>query len=182
MNILNATLQADIALRIQALQVAVNEQHTEIERLRADLDRLRSDRDCEKRLRKDAEDSREVLTAKLAIQADIINNSWDAQIAMAGELAAAQAERDMKIRQTTRDDAERFAWVEPEDNMKEDPIPRVCAHGQLSRQCPQCDDAVEIARLRALLGRIRQWDALDTPDTDGAFWKREIDSVLTPNV
>ena len=46
--------------------------------------------------------------------------------------------------------------------------PLICAHGQLGRQCPQCDDAAEIARLRALLGRIRQWDALDTPDTDGA--------------
>ena len=32
--------------------------------------------------------------------------------------------------------------------------------------------------LRDLLKRIRRWDALDIPDTDGAFWKREIDAAL----
>lgn len=26
--------------------------------------------------------------------------------------------------------------------------------------------------------RIRQWDALDIPDTDGAFWKRELDAAI----
>ena len=37
------------------------------------------------------------------------------------------------------------------------------------------------AQRDALLGlvkRIRQWDALDIPDTDGAFWKREIDAAI----
>ena len=45
--------------------------------------------------------------------------------------------------------------------------------------------AAELRRLHAqrdaLLGlvkRIRQWDALDIPDTDGAFWKREIDAAI----
>ncbi len=32
--------------------------------------------------------------------------------------------------------------------------------------------------LRDLLKRIRQWDALDIPNSDGAFWKREIDAAL----
>jgi len=32
--------------------------------------------------------------------------------------------------------------------------------------------------LRDLLKRIRQWDALDIPDSDGAYWKREIDAAL----
>ena len=32
--------------------------------------------------------------------------------------------------------------------------------------------------LRDLLKRIRQWDALDIPNTDGAYWKREIDAAL----
>ena len=32
--------------------------------------------------------------------------------------------------------------------------------------------------LRDLLKRIRQWDALDVPDSDGAYWKREIDAAL----
>ena len=36
----------------------------------------------------------------------------------------------------------------------------------------------EATRLRDLLKRIRQWDALDIPDTDGAFWKRQIDAAL----
>lgn len=36
----------------------------------------------------------------------------------------------------------------------------------------------EVTRLRELLGRIRQWDALDIPDTDGAYWRREIDAAL----
>ena len=46
------------------------------------------------------------------------------------------------------------------------------AHGE-------CAD--EIERLRGLLRRIRAWDALDIPNTDGAFWQREIDAALTPN-
>jgi hypothetical protein len=32
--------------------------------------------------------------------------------------------------------------------------------------------------LRDLLKRIRQWDAMDIPDSDGAYWKREIDAAL----
>jgi hypothetical protein len=32
--------------------------------------------------------------------------------------------------------------------------------------------------LRDLLKRIRQWDALDIPNSDGAYWKREIDAAL----
>ena len=32
--------------------------------------------------------------------------------------------------------------------------------------------------LRNLLKRIRQWDALDIPNSDGAYWKREIDTAL----
>ena len=32
--------------------------------------------------------------------------------------------------------------------------------------------------LMELLERIRQWDALDIPDFDGAFWKQEIDAIL----
>jgi hypothetical protein len=35
-----------------------------------------------------------------------------------------------------------------------------------------------MSNLRDLLKRIRQWDALDIPDTDGAFWKRQIDAAL----
>ena len=40
----------------------MQEAAVEITRLHAELDRIRSDRDCEKRLRKDAEEAREVLT------------------------------------------------------------------------------------------------------------------------
>jgi hypothetical protein len=36
--------------------------------------------------------------------------------------------------------------------------------------------------LRDLLKRIRQWDALDIPDSDGAYWKREIDAALEQTV
>lgn len=32
--------------------------------------------------------------------------------------------------------------------------------------------------LRELLKEIRQWDALDIPDTDGAYWKKRIDAAL----
>lgn len=32
--------------------------------------------------------------------------------------------------------------------------------------------------LLEVLKRIRQWDALDIPDTDGAFWKRELDKAV----
>ncbi len=32
--------------------------------------------------------------------------------------------------------------------------------------------------LRELLKQIRQWDALDIPDTDGEYWKRRIDAAL----
>jgi hypothetical protein len=35
-----------------------------------------------------------------------------------------------------------------------------------------------MSNLRDLLKRIRQWDALDIPDSDGAHWKREIDAAL----
>ncbi len=35
-----------------------------------------------------------------------------------------------------------------------------------------------MSNLRDLLKRIRQWDALDIPNTDGAYWKREIDAAL----
>ena len=44
------------------------------------------------------------------------------------------------------------------------------------------EDADEIARLRDVLRRLRQWDTLDMPESDGNFWKREIDAVLKPNV
>ena len=36
----------------------------------------------------------------------------------------------------------------------------------------------EAEGLRSLLARIRAWDVLDIPDSDGAFWKREIDAAL----
>jgi hypothetical protein len=42
----------------------------------------------------------------------------------------------------------------------------------------QAEQPQEATHLRDLLKRIRQWDALDIPDSDGAFWKREIDAAL----
>ncbi len=35
--------------------------------------------------------------------------------------------------------------------------------------------------LRELLKEIRQWDALDIPDTDGEYWKKRIDDALRPD-
>ena len=43
------------------------------------------------------------------------------------------------------------------------------------------EDADEITRMRDVLRRLRQWDMLDTSESDGKFWKREIDAVLMPN-
>ncbi len=42
----------------------------------------------------------------------------------------------------------------------------------------QPEQPQEATHLRELLKRIRQWDALDIPDSDGAHWKREIDAAL----
>jgi hypothetical protein len=42
----------------------------------------------------------------------------------------------------------------------------------------QPEQPQEATHLRDLLKRIRQWDALDIPDSDGAYWKREIDAAL----
>ena len=49
-------------------------------------------------------------------------------------------------------------------------------------KCVVVDAANEITRLRDVLRRLRQWDTLDTSESDGKFWKREIDAVLKLNV
>jgi hypothetical protein len=46
----------------------------------------------------------------------------------------------------------------------------------------QPEQPQEATHLRDLLKRIRQWDALDIPDSDGAYWKREIDAALEQTV
>ena len=48
-------------------------------------------------------------------------------------------------------------------------------------KCVVVDAANEITRLRDVLRRLRQWDTLDTSESDGKFWKREIDAVLKLN-
>jgi hypothetical protein len=55
---------------------------------------------------------------------------------------------------------------------------RLILFAALKAALEQPEQPQEATHLRDLLKRIRQWDALDIPDSDGAYWKREIDAAL----
>ncbi len=63
------------------------------------------------------------------------------------------------------------------------------AHGSdecANKTCPVMLRGIELAKehaakhkaMQAMLLRISKWDALDIPDSDGQYWKNEIDQVL----
>lgn len=61
-----ASLEADLREEQDRRQAMSNQWRTEVEALTARIEELRSDRDCEKRLRKDAEDAREAAMGRVA--------------------------------------------------------------------------------------------------------------------